>query len=60
MDKETISLAVEKKFTEFSDAIKTELKHKLASHEEIQNYTKSVDNYQHIKDTFANINNSGE
>lgn len=54
----TIDAAQEKKFSEFSDAIKQELHSKLSSHEEITNYVQQIDNIRNMKNSFAEINNA--
>lgn len=48
--------ASEKKFTQFSDAVKTELRQKLAGREEIQSYVSDFDKIQQMKSAFAQIN----
>ena len=62
MDKEIIKLATEKKYTDFSDAIKTELKTKLASHDVVSNYVSEIEKINNLRDAFSKINNdeSGE
>lgn len=52
----TIDAAKEKKFTEFSDAVKQELHAKLSSHEVITNYVQQFDNIRNLKSAFAEIN----
>lgn len=49
---DVLQLAVDSKFTEFSDAIKLELKQKLANHETSQKYTSEFDHIQKMKDIF--------
>lgn len=57
LDNNVIDNAVGKKFSEFSDAIKAELKGKLSNHEVIDNYVKEYDSIQAKKQAFSDINN---
>lgn len=59
MDKEIISLATDRKFTEFSDAIKNVLRDKLSSHEVVKDYATKIDDFSKMKSVFSGIN-SGE
>jgi len=52
----TIDAAVQKKFTEISDAVKKELHSKLNDHDDIRNYSKQFDDIQTMKNAFAEIN----
>lgn len=56
MDIDVIRSASDKKFTDFSDAIKQELKSKLANHSTVQNYTSEYDRIQNMKSLFSQIN----
>jgi len=60
LDKTIIDSAVDKKYTEFSDAVKTELKAKLSNHSDVKQYANDFDKIQHMKSIFAKINNTGE
>jgi hypothetical protein len=51
-----IQNAVDKKYTEFSDAIKAELKNKLANQEDVKQYASDYDKIQDMKAAFAKIN----
>ena len=55
LDNDTINLAINKKFTDFSEKIKSELKSKLVNNEVIQKYTNEFDNIQQMKSAFAKI-----
>lgn len=55
-----INSAVNKKFTEFSVAIKQELHNKLSNHEDIKKYASDYDKIQQMKAAFAKINGSTE
>jgi len=52
---QTLDLASDKKFTEFSKAVKTELKNKLKNRPEIQQYVSDYDKIQQMKSKFAEI-----
>lgn len=52
----TIDAAIEKRFSEFSDAVKQELHTKLSSHEVITNYVAQFGNIRNMKNAFAEIN----
>lgn len=54
-----IQFAADKKFTDFSNAVKCELKNKLTNHESVQRYKTDFERIQNIKSLFAKIN-SGE
>lgn len=56
MDKNIINSAKDKKFTEFSDAVKTELKTKLAGNETVSQYTSDFEKIQQMKTMFSKIN----
>ena len=48
--------AEDKKFTNFSNAVKDDLKSKLASREEIKTYVSDFDKIQAMKTMFSQIN----
>lgn len=48
--------AGDRKFTDFSNAVKSELKNKLANREEIKTYISDFDRVQQMKSMFAQIN----
>ena len=50
-----IQSAKDKKYTEFSNAVKDELKSKLSNHEISQNYASEYDRIQQMKDVFSQI-----
>ncbi len=56
MNTEILRDAENKKFTEFSNAVKAELKQKLASRPEVQTYMSSYDKIQQMKAAFSKIN----
>lgn len=60
LDKNVIDMAVDKKFSDFSSAIKTVLHSKLAGTPEIQTYTADFDNIQQMKTSFAAINTGAQ
>ena len=56
MNKDIIDLAVDKKYTDFSNAIKAELHNKMAAHPTSVNYANEYDNIEHMKSIFSEIN----
>ena len=63
LEQETLDAAKDKKFTEFSDAVKQELKNKLSNHSKTKEYVSNFDKIQQMKDSFtkiANISNKKE
>jgi 5'-deoxynucleotidase YfbR-like HD superfamily hydrolase len=60
LDKTVIDKAVEKKYTEFSDVIKTELQNKMSSHPDAVKYAGDYDKIQTMKQMFAQINGQSE
>ena len=50
----------DKKYTEFSTAVKQEMLNKLASNSDMKNYTSEFDKLQQMKSLFAQINKVGE
>lgn len=60
LDTTTISKAVDKKYTEFSDSIKTELHRKISNHPDTLKYAAEYDKIQTIKQKFAEINGPSE
>lgn len=60
LDQEVISKATDKKYSEFSDAIKAELKTKMANHPDAKQYASDFDKIQDMKNMFAKISNSEE
>lgn len=63
MTVDDIRFAADKKYTDFSNAVKTELKQKLSDHSTIQNYKSEFERIQNMKDLFSQIvssNNQGE
>ena len=53
-----IKSAINSKFTDFSNAVKQELRVKLASHEDIVGYKSEFDRVTDLKQSFAGINGS--
>lgn len=60
LDKTVINKAVDKKYTEFSDTIKTELYSKMSNHPNAVAYATAYDNVQIVKQKFADINGTSE
>jgi len=60
LDATVINNAVDKKYTEFSDAIKTELKTKMINHETSKDYASDYDKIQDMKQMFAKIGSNTE
>lgn len=56
MNPDILRHAEEGKFTEFSNAVKTELKSKLANNPVIKQHTDDYDKIQDMKASFAKIN----
>ena len=56
MEVDIISNAMDKKYTDFSNAVKVEMKNKLANNPEIKNYTSEFDRIQDMKNIFNKIN----
>ena len=50
----------DKKYTEFSTAVKQELLNKVSNTETMKNYTSEFDRIQTMKSLFAQINKTGE
>ena len=55
LDKEVLDLANDKKFTEFSKAVKHELKSKLSNNDLIKTYVSDFDKLQQMKKAFEKI-----
>lgn len=60
LNKDVINTALNGKYSEFSDAIKQELKTKMSSHDVSKNYCSEYDKIQNMKELFSKISNSGE
>jgi selenocysteine-specific translation elongation factor len=56
LDVNDITAAVEKRYTDFSNAIKQELNNKLQNHPIIQNHTSEFERIERLKDIFSQIN----
>jgi hypothetical protein len=56
LDATVITKAVDKKYTEFSGTIKTELYNKMSSHPSTVKYAADYDKVQTLKQAFAQIN----
>ena len=50
----------DKKYTEFSTAVKQELLNKVSNTETMKSYTSEYDRIQNMKSLFAQINKTGE
>lgn len=57
LEQETLDSVKTKKFTDFSDAVKQELKNKLSNHPKTKDYVSNFDKIQQMKDSFAKIAN---
>jgi len=53
-----LELAVDKRYTDFSNAIKQELANKVANNPVIQNFETEFDRIQKLKGIFAQINST--
>lgn len=60
LDTDIINYAVNKKYTEFSNAIKSELQNKLANNKDAKKYVSDYDKIQQMKLAFAKINGEPE
>lgn len=58
--KDAISAAGDGKYTEFSNAVKQELKNKLANSPEAKKFASDFDEIQRMKDLFAQVSNKKE
>jgi len=58
VNSEVITTAVQKKYTEFSKLIKSELHSKLSDNEDIAKYSAETETMQILKTQFADINAS--
>ena len=56
MDTSIFKYAEDKRFTDFSNAVKNELKTKLADREEIKTYISDFEKVQKMKTMFSQIN----
>ena len=56
LEKEVIKSAVDGKYTEFSNAIKQELRNKMANSDVGKSYASNYDKIQSMKQAFAKIN----
>jgi len=55
ISKEELKLATDKKFTEFSKAVKDELKSKLNNHPTVKKHISDYEKIQQMKDSFKKI-----
>lgn len=60
LDTTVIDKAVDKKYTEFSKAIKTELQNKMTNHDDAKKYASDYDKIQDMKQMFAKIGSETE
>jgi len=58
LDIDVINSATDKKYTEFSDAIKAELHNKMSNNDISKKYASDYDSIQSMKKLFAQINNT--
>lgn len=59
-DTNIMQSVADKKYTEFSTAVKQELLNKVSNTETMKNYTSEFDRIQTMKNLFAQINKTGE
>lgn len=59
-DTNIMQSVADKKYTEFSTAVKQELLNKVSNTETMKNYTSEFDRIQTMKSLFAQINKTGE
>lgn len=59
MNKDVIQLAIDKKYSAFSDAIKMELHNKLTDHPVSKQYATDFDHIRQMKQKFATISDVG-
>ncbi len=55
MEPDVLNLAYDKKFTDFSKAVKQELNNKLSNHQITKEYVSDYDKIQNMKQQFAKI-----
>jgi len=55
LDNDVLDDVKNKKFTDFSNAVKQELKQKLSNHKLTKKYVSDYDKIQQMKDSFAKI-----
>ena len=60
LDNEVVKNAVDGKYTEFSDAVKKELKTKMSNHEVSKKHVSNFDKIQNMKDIFKQISTLGK
>ena len=58
MEQKIIDLAVQKKYSEFASAVKTELHSKMKNHEDVKSFSAEYDKIQNLKSKFAGITQS--
>ena len=59
-DTNIMQSVADKKYTEFSTAVKQELLNKVSNTETVKKYTSEFDRIQTMKNLFAQINKTGE
>ena len=55
MDQKIIDLAVQKKYSDFAGAVKSELHTKMKNHEDIKSFSTEYDRLQGLKTKFSQI-----
>ena len=60
IDQSTLDAVKDKKFTDFSNAVKQELKQKLSNHKDTKQYVSNYDKIQRTKDLFNQIAKTSE
>ncbi len=60
MEANFMQAVADKKYTEFSTAVKQEMLNKLANNSDMKNYQSEYDKLQQMKSLFAQINRAGE
>lgn len=57
LDASVIDLAIQKRYSDFSNVLRAELRSKLSNHPEMVNYSNEFDKIKKIKIAFSQINN---
>lgn len=60
LDKSVFKLAIDKKYYDFSNSIKSVLSAKMGNHAIMKSYTANVNQINSLKDNFLKINNTSE
>jgi len=60
MDNETIQLAIDKKYSDFSDKVKAALNTKMSNHPTMKQHTDDISEIKEYKKIFSQISSNGE